>query len=150
MDSSTVLLNKALSYLSRREHYRAELQSKLNRTKGIRAHQIEAVLNRLEAEGVLSDAHYIEAFIASRSAKLYGPIRIKMELQQKKLDTESVKRILAAADIDWQHNAQLCLQKKFPQKPTNISECAKQRSFLWQRGYTEEMIRKVLKTDYDD
>ena len=149
-DSRAVLLKKALSYLSRREHYRAELQSKLSRIKGTSADDIVAVLDGLEAEGLLSDVRYIEAFIMSRQAKRYGPVRIKMELQQKKLNAESVARILAAVDIDWQQTAQQCLRKKFPQKPTSISELAKQRNFLWRRGYSKEMIRKAITTDDDD
>ena len=138
------LVNKALSYLSRREHHRAELKSKLSAGKTNNEAIVEAVLDRLEAEGLLSDMRYIESFITSRVNKLYGPMRIRMELLQKKLNPESVEQILAEADTDWQHNAQTCLQKKFPQKPGNASELAKQRQFLWRRGYSEEMIRSAL------
>ena len=146
-DDKAILFNKALSYLSRREHHRTELKSKLSRNKGYSEATIEAVLDSLVAENMLSDTRYIEAFIASRQTKLYGPIRIKMELLQKKLNPESIEQILAEADVDWQHNAKLCLRKKFPQKATDNLELAKRRRFLWQRGYSEEIIRKVLKDD---
>ena len=144
------LVKKALSHLSRREHHRAELKSKLSRSKAHNEVIVEAVLDRLEAEGLLSDMRYIESFITSRVNKLYGPMRIRMELLQKKLNPESVDQMLAEADTDWQHNAKTCLQKKFPQKPGNAQELAKQRRFLWQRGYSEEMIRFALSLSDDE
>ena len=149
-DGDAALVTKALSYLSRREHHRAELKSKLSRSKTYNEASVEAVLDRLEAEGSLSDMRYIESFITSRINKLYGPMRIKMELLQKKLDPDCVEKMLAETDTDWQHNAQICLQKKFPQKPGDAQELAKQRRFLWQRGYSEEMIRAALSTSDDE
>ena len=149
-DGNAVLLKKALSYLSRREYHRIELKSKLIRTKSRNEHDVEALLDRLEAEGLLSDMRFIESFIASRQKRFYGPIRIKMELQQKKLDPDDVERILAESDIDWQRNARICLQKKFPKKATDNQELAKRQRFLWQRGYPTEMIRDALKADSDE
>ena len=101
-------------------------------------------MDGLEAEGLLSDIRYIESFITSRANRLYGPMRIRMELLQKKLDPENIEQMLAESDTDWQYHARICLQKKFPQKPGNAQELAKQRRFLWQRGYSEEMIRSAL------
>ena len=144
------LFKKALSYLSRREHYRAELKSKLLKAKGSNEVVVDTVLNRLEAENLLSDMRYIEAFITSRQAKLYGPVRIKMELLQKRLDSESVEQMITEADVNWQHNARVCLRKKFPQQPADNQELAKQRRFLWQRGYSDEMIRRALKMTDDE
>ncbi len=149
-DGNIALVTKALSYLSRREHHRAELKSKLSRSKAYNEASVEAVLDRLEAEGLLSDMRYIESFITSRINRLYGPMRIKMELLQKKLDPDRVEQMLAESDTDWQHNARICLQKKFPQKPGDAQELAKQRRFLWQRGYSEEMIRSALNTSDDE
>ena len=149
-DGDAALFNKALSYLSRREHHRAELKSKLLNSKVGNKQNIDVVLDRLESEGLLSDMRFIEAFIASRQARFYGPVRIKMELQQKKLNAEDIDRILAAADFDWQNNARVCLRKKFPTKAANSQELAKQRRFLWQRGYADEMIRAALEVDDDE
>ena len=149
-DGDAALVRKALSYLSRREHHRAELQSKLSRSKAPNEAIVEAVLDRLEAEGLLSDMRYIESFITSRIGKLYGPVRIKMELLQKKLNPESVEQILSESDTDWQHNARICLQKRFPQKPVNAQELAKQQRFLRQRGYSEDTIRAAFSISGDD
>ena len=149
-DGDAALVRKALSYLSRREHHRAELRSKLSRSKAPDEATVEAVLDRLEAEGLLSDMRYIESFITSRIGKFYGPMRIKMELLQKKLNPESIEQILAESDINWRRNARICLQKKFPQKPSNAQELAKQRRFLWQRGYSEEMIRSAFRINDDE
>jgi len=149
-DGEAALVTKALSYLSRREHHRAELKSKLSRSKAYNETIVEAVLDRLEAEGSLSDMRYIESFITSRIVRLYGPMRIKMELLQKKLDPNSVEQMLTESDNDWQHNARICLRKKFPQKPGDARELAKQRRFLWQRGYSEEMIRAALSISDDE
>ena len=150
VDSDAALVRKALSYLSRREHHRAELKSKLSRSKASDEASIEAVLDRLEAEGLLSDMRYIESFITSRISRFYGPMRIRMELLQKKLNPESIEQMLAKSDTDWQDNARICLQKKFPQKSSNAQELAKQRQFLWQRGYSEEMIRYALSINDDE
>ena len=60
--------DKALYYLSMREHCRKELETKL-RTKGYNACEIEAALDRLEEENFLSDARYAEVFIRLRLRK---------------------------------------------------------------------------------
>jgi len=56
------LRSRAISLLGRREHSRAELLRKLTQRGGQKG-VLEAVLDELEAEGLLSEARFVEAFV---------------------------------------------------------------------------------------
>jgi len=144
------LAHRALAYLSRREHYRAELKAKLLRRKDSCERDVDAVLDRLEVENLLSDTRYIAAFVAYRSGRLYGPVRIRMELLQKKLNAAAIDQALAASRVDWPRNAQRCQRKKFAVPPKDAQDYAKQRDFLWRRGYPPQIIRATLNTSADE
>ena len=79
LDSPAAVRRAAMDLLARREHGRAELTRKL-RQRGAPAELIEAALERLADEGLLSESRYIESFIRGRASSGYGPLRIREEL----------------------------------------------------------------------
>lgn len=84
-----------MDLLARREHGRAELTRKL-RQRGAPAELIEAALERLADEGLLSESRYIESFIRGRASSGYGPLRIREELTQRGLPRGEVEQALQA------------------------------------------------------
>ena len=66
LDNPAAVRRVAMDLLARREHGRVELARKLRR-RGASAELIEAALDRLCEEGLLSDARFLEAFVHSRA-----------------------------------------------------------------------------------
>ncbi len=60
--------DKALSYLSDREHTEKEIRSKL-KAKGYRDDEIEESVNKLLSEGSISEVRYADGYIRSRMRK---------------------------------------------------------------------------------
>ena len=144
-------LQKALQYLARREYYTEELKRRLTRG-GYREQAVDEVLTELTTSGRLSDARYVEAYVAERRRRLYGPRRILLELMNKGFDEGAARRALDAGDAgddDWFEAAQRCLRKRFGEASAapadvNRAEYAKRRNYLHRRGYPADVIRMVL------
>jgi regulatory protein len=132
---------RAIRLLARREHSRAELMAKLS------AHgseeEIDHVLNDLQGSGLLSDARFAEAWVRSRSGR-DGLARLRQSLRQKGIGDE-----LIAASVgelpDEQSRAREVWAKKFGAAPTDAREWAKQARFLQGRGFSVDVIRRLLK-----
>lgn len=137
--------NKALDLLARREHSRAELRIKLLQRFESEERLIEDVLDELESEGLLSDQRFTEMFIRGRLSKGVGPVRITAELRQKGVDESIVGLVLAEFDMDWSASLKaLSLQKYGESVAQDRRERAKRIRFFQYKGYTPELIRKVV------
>jgi regulatory protein len=137
---------QAMNLLSRREHLRRELRDKLLRQfgPGMEA-DIEATLDSLERERLLSDQRYAESYLVSRSGKGYGPERIRQELRQKGADGELIAIAFDGAAIDWVALARQARCKKFGEKPPlDFKEKARQLRFLTYRGFGSEFASEAL------
>ncbi len=133
-----------MDLLARREHGRAELARKL-RQRGASPEMIEHELNRLADEGLLSESRYLESFISSRGRSGYGPARIREELTQRGLPRADVEQALREAGIDWQSQLSDVWRRKFAgQLPADPRERAKQTRFLVYRGFSMEMVGRLL------
>ncbi|MCP5206595.1 MAG: regulatory protein RecX [Hahellaceae bacterium] len=87
------LFNRAINCLARREHSRKELHDKLvvyfdkwlNDSDVVIDIEvlIESTLARVSSYGYLDDRRFAEMFVRSRTAKGFGPVRIKSELERK-------------------------------------------------------------------
>lgn len=108
-------------------------------------------LAELIAEGLLSDERFAEAFVASRTEKGSGPLRIQAELRERGLNDELIARYVDFSDRDWHERAARVRRKRFgPAPPGDIKERARQARFLQYRGFTAEQARTALKGDVDD
>lgn len=133
-----------MDLLARREHGRAELARKL-RQRGAPPEIIEHELDRLADEGLLNESRYLESFINYRGRSGYGPARIRDELSQRGLSRSDVDQALREADIDWQSQLLNVWQRKFAgQLPADPRERAKQTRFLVYRGFSMEMVGRLL------
>ena len=137
------LKQRAVAYLARREHSRAELAKKLAAYG--EQEEIDRVLNSLQEAKLLSDQRFAAAFVRSR-AERFGAGRLRQELRQRGVEDNLVEQELAAGDMPGEiERARVVWQKKFDGQPADAREWAKQARFLQGRGFSGEVIRRVLK-----
>ena len=137
------LRSRALALLARREHTRAELTRKLA-SYGT-PEEIDALIADLQSSHLQSDARFAEAFLRSKAGRL-GPARLRQELRQKGVDAATLADGLAAADLpDELAQARIVWAKKFSAAPGDAKEWARQARFLQARGFSSEIIRRLLK-----
>jgi regulatory protein len=136
------LRQRALRLLARREHSRAELNRKLavHGTK----EEIANVLTQLETEGLLSDARAAGAYVRSHGARL-GAAGLRQNLRTRGLDPELADSDIAELGSELER-ARLVWAKKFSSPPGDAREWARQARFLQSRGFTSDIIRKLLKS----
>lgn len=145
LDNPAAVRRVAMDLLARREHSRVELERKL-RLRGVSAELMTPALDRLAEQGLLSDTRFLQGFVASRARGGHGPVRIREELAQRGLPRESIEQALRAADVDWAEQLRELWQRKFAgQLPVDARERAKQGRFLAYRGYSLELISRLLR-----
>lgn len=136
---------RALGLLARREHARAELEGKLRRA-GIGTEECNVVLDRLEDEGLLSDARFAENFVRSRRERGYGPLKIAAELRQRSVSESIVNSELSNLDDKWIEVAKTLYRKRWAAGDIpDYREKARRARFLSGRGFPEDVVRRVLR-----
>ncbi len=149
LDNPAAVRRTAMDLLARREHGRVELSRKL-RQRGATAELIDAALDRLTEEGLLSESRYLESFVSYRARSGYGPVRIREELSQRGLARADIEQALRECGIDWREQMEDVWRRKFGEQPNDARERAQQGRFLAYRGYSMDMIGKLLRgTLYD-
>ena len=139
------LRTRALALLSRREHTRRELFQKLA------AHcedetALEALLDALTEEGLLSDSRAAEAILHARQGR-HGLLKIRQEFQQRGVPAKVASAALETARAGELESARSVWRKKFAQPPTNADERARQGRYLQNRGFSLAIIQKILHND---
>jgi regulatory protein len=142
------LLARALSHLARREHSRAELRRKLA-PYAEELDQLDRLLDDLQGKKLLSDERFVEVVKRSRGER-FGTARIKQELKAHQLDDELVR---SAVD-DLKHTelarARAVWQRRFGTAASDAAERARQMRFLAQRGFSTDVIVKVVRGSEGD
>lgn len=139
-----------MDYLARREHSQAELRVKLL-SKDIDEREVEATVKRLAEQGLVSDERFAEAFTAARARKGQGPVRLRLELEQREVAAALIDAALVKAAVDWAALARAVRAKKFGAvPPQDFKSRAKQMKFLQYRGFTAEQIQCALGDDDPD
>jgi regulatory protein len=140
---------RAVGFLSRREYARIELARKLSAYTDDTA-ALEALLDDLEREGWLSTRRFAQSLV-HRRAERQGAARIVQELRQHGVDENQIgelKESLRATEYD---RALAVWTKRFgDERPTDRAVYAKQARFLAARGFSHDVIRRVLGGDQDD
>lgn len=132
--------SKAIDYLSRREHSRFELRQKLLRKYN--KDEVEAVLTDLISKNLQSDARFTESYVEMRKKVGFGPIRIKVELQQRGISEALIEEYVKDHSLDWEKSMRVVWKKKFLKSPKSLEQ---QFRFLAYRGYNSEDIWKFLR-----
>jgi regulatory protein len=140
---------KAMDYLARREYGRLELQAKLERT-GFNTEIARVAVDRLAIESLQCDRRFIEDFIRSRIDKGKGPVRVRLDLEERKLEASLVDEILSGCDANWVAMARQVREKKFGHElPADFKEKARQMRFLQQRGFESGQIQAAVASHAD-
>ena len=135
---------RAMDLLARREHGCRELARKLA-SKGFDAEIAAEVVAGLEADGLVADARFAEAFARSRVNRGQGPRRIELELRERGIDEGTIGTALEHAECDWVSVARAARTKRFGlQAPQDLRARGQQTRFLSYRGFTGDQIRRAL------
>jgi regulatory protein len=135
---------KAMDYLARREHGRAELLNKLSNF-GFDADAADDAVAQLVEDNLQSDTRFVEAFISSRINQGKGPVKIRADLGERGIGSGVIENGLEEADQDWYASACLVREKKFGvERPTDFNEKARQMRFLQSRGFNSDQIQAAV------
>ncbi len=128
-----------MALLARRDHFNAELGRKLL-ARGFAPAAISAALEALAAERLLDDARCVERFVAYRSERGQGPVRIARDLKAQGAPAELIGPALEGPD--WPALAREVRRRKFgAERPGSWAEKARQAHFLQFRGFSSDHIR---------
>jgi len=142
-DSPQELKARALRYLVRREHSRDELARKL--APYAESNEIlEGVLRELESRKQLSNERFAEER-ARWLARKYGAARIRHDLKTKGISEAASDR--AVAELDDMAKAKEILARKYREPATTREERAKRARFLQGRGFSSDVIRRLVLRD---
>ena len=137
------LRQRAVRLLARREHTRAELNRKLS-PHGT-PEEIDIVLNELARANLQSDARFAESYLRSQATRL-GAARLRQTLRSKGVDSGLIETQLNHHELpDEAARARAVWTKKFAAPPVDARAWAKQARFLQGRGFSSEVIRRLLK-----
>jgi len=135
---------KSLDLLARSELTRIMLARKLE-NRDYSATLVAQVIDELAEHGWQSDQRYLEHYIAMRSGKGFGPLRIQVELEQRGIDTVSASETLQT--VQWSDVIARAYRRKYATSLiTGWPEQAKRMRFLQYRGFTAEQINDFMKT----
>lgn len=145
------LRGRAIAYLSRREHSRSELARKLapfvEEADGEEA--VSRLLDALDQEGWLSDSRFAESLVHRRASR-FGAMRVIGELKRHGIDHDIVQQ--ASADLRSSEWARIraVWSKKFGSVATTPEARAKQARFLATRGFSRDLIMRVVQAGDDE
>ncbi len=104
--------------------------------------RIDAVIDWLRAHRYLDDQRFVESRLHARAAR-YGNLRIRQELAQHGLGlSPTAAQALKATELD---RASEVWRRKFGDAPADAAEHARQARFLAQRGFSAEVVSKLLR-----
>ena len=106
------------------------------------ATEVDAVLAWLADRRFLSVERFAESRVSARSAR-FGNVRIRHELAQHGVAlSPEASQALAASELE---RAQAVRSRKFSASPADAKERARQARFLAARGFSAEVIGRVLR-----
>ncbi|MGH8797749.1 MAG: regulatory protein RecX [Caldimonas sp.] len=104
--------------------------------------QVDAVLAWLEANRFLSAERFAESRVNARAGR-FGNLRIRHELARHEVSlTHEAEQALVDSELD---RARAVRARKFSAAPDSAAEHARQARFLAARGFSSDVIRRVLR-----
>lgn len=111
------------------------------------AAEVELLLQWLESGGHLSQARFIESRVHARQSR-FGNLRIRQELKQHGLSLdETTRQALQETELQ---RAQAVWRKKFKLPAPDAAARLRQMRFLIGRGFSSDVVRRVLRAAVDD
>ncbi len=146
----TLIRNKMLSFLARREHSAEELRRKLKQSSSISktvdsSDLLEQCLQEMQEKGFQSDDRFARQYVESKLAnKSHGPLKILAELFNRGIPREQANLVLnELGDQElWLKKSIECLEKFQKKGKTLTPQTLSQK--LYQKGFTWETIEKAV------
>ena len=139
-DNVVELRARALRLLARREHTRTELERKLA-PHAESSEAVHGLVSRLKEKNQLSEERFAEERARVLSRK-YGAARIRQDLKAKGVSAELIARF-SSSDDELQRAREI-LERKYRAPAVTREEKAKRMRFLQSRGFSSEIIFKLL------
>ena len=141
----TKAFDSALRLLTRRDHGAVELCVILER-KGFSQAEAKDALEACQRLDLQSDSRFVDHYSRYRIRQGYGPLKISHELKSKGIDRDLIHEVLEQKQDDWFAYALDVWNKKSKgQRDLSFSELQKQQRFLLYRGFSLDVIARVLK-----
>ena len=137
------LKGRAIRYLAAREHSRAELTRKLA-PHAESPEQVSQLLDELEAKGLLSAQRFADAMLHRKAAK-FGAARLQAELAQHQLPADIAREAAQALRDTEFERAHALWVRRYGEIPESPEDKARQMRFLAGRGFSSEVIRRVVR-----
>jgi regulatory protein len=139
-DTPAELKARALRFLVRREHSRAELARKLA-PHAASPQAVEDLLDQLLSRKQLSDQRFAEARARTLSRK-YGVARIRHDLRSKGIAEPIVDSVCTEGEFE---RAKAILERKYREPASTREERAKRARFLQSRGFSMDVIMRLIR-----
>ena len=146
----TLIRNKMLSFLARREHSAEELRRKLKQSSSISktvdfSDLLEQCLQEMQEKGFQSDDRFARQYVESKLVnKFHGPLKILAELFNRGIPREQANLVLnELGDQElWLKKSIECLEK-IQKKGKNLTPQTLSQK-LYQQGFSWETIEKAV------
>ena len=133
---------RALRRLAQREHSRLELERKLA-SHVAEGDDLAATLDELEARDFINPQRVAQSVAYRRGSKL-GTARVVQEMRSKGLADDTVRAAtLQLRATEWQR-AHAIWRQRFGAPGATPQDKLKQMRFLASRGFSGEIVRKVV------
>ncbi len=146
----TLIRNKMLSLLARREHSAEELLRKLKQSSSILktadfSDLLERCLLEMQEKGFQSDDRFARQYVESKLAnKSHGPLKILAELFNRGIPREQANLVLnELGDQELWLRKSIEFLEKIQKKEKNLTPQVLSHK-LYQQGFTWETIEKVV------
>lgn len=140
-EKQTNLRQRALDFLSRREHSQVELCQKLGRYSDD-SHEITSIINELTANNWQSNRRFAEMLIHSKQSK-HGNAHLRQLLRQHQIDESDFADLLPDEETEVD-TAVAILEKKFRQPENDIKQRQKYNRFLLYRGFKQSTCHTAI------
>jgi regulatory protein len=136
------LKGKALRALAARDHSRVELERKLASSEEVPG-ELAKVLDDLAAKGFLDDQRAADSLAHRRGQKL-GTARVVQEMRSRGIELQAIESAVEQLKATELERAREVWRKKFGEPALDAVARGKQMRFLISRGFSSEIIRRVI------
>lgn len=140
---SISIKGRALRYLAAREYSRLELTNKLLKYE-VTQGELAAALDELEAKGFISATRVVASTLHQKAPR-YGSARVLHDLKAKGIEGEQLEEATLALKETEYERATAVWSRKFDSPYTSPNEYARQARFLAGRGFSAELVGRVLR-----
>ena len=142
------LKGRALRALAGREYSRVELERKLASFE-TEPGQLAIALDDLQAKGFLDEQRAADSLARRRGQKL-GTARVVQEMKAKGIEADAIAQATGELKATEMERAREVWRRKFGEAPQDTAERGKQMRFMITRGFSSEIIRRVVAGTEDE